>query len=196
MSVHWFESSPFHHHLRTLPPEMSFRFRLANRDDIPTLHALVESAYRGDAARAGWTHEADLLDGQRTDLQALSEMLADADQRIVIAMGDDRMAGCVSVQRKPPASAYLGMLTVRPDLQAQGLGRQLMAEAEALARTAFEAAIIEMTVIRQRPELIAYYERRGYARTGEARPFPHGDVRFGVPRTRELEFVVLAKSIG
>ncbi|HTG37954.1 GNAT family N-acetyltransferase [Sphingomonas sp.] len=174
---------------------MSFRFRFAIRDDIAAIHALVESAYRGDAARIGWTHEADLLDGQRTDPDALAELLRDPDQRMILAETDDDIAGCVAIERKSPDAAYLGMLTVRPDWQARGLGRLLMAEAEMTARALFDADAIEMTVIRQRGELIAYYERRGYCRTGEARPFPYGDTRFGVPRTDALAFVVLAKPL-
>lgn len=175
---------------------MSQRFRLAEPADIPALHALIESAYRGDAARVGWTHEADLLDGQRTDADALAAMLADPDQRILISAAGGETIGCVAVQAKRPDAAYLGMLTVRPDRQAGGLGRTMIAAAERLAKDSFGASCMEMTVIRQRSDLIAYYERRGYAATGERRPFPHHNPRFGEPRTPDLEFVVLARSIG
>ncbi|WP_176484533.1 GNAT family N-acetyltransferase [Sphingomonas spermidinifaciens] len=170
------------------------RFRTAVAADIPALHALIESAYRGDSARGGWTHEADLLGGQRTDAAALAEMIADPAQRVLIA-GDDAPTGCVAITAKPPATAYLGMLTVRPDLQGGGLGRALIAAAEDAARAIFAAEVMEMTVIRQRPELIAWYERRGYGQTGERRPFPHGDERFGVPVDPDLEFVVLEKPL-
>lgn len=175
---------------------MPDRFRIAGAYDIPALHALIESAYRGDAARVGWTHEADLLGGQRTDPDALGAMIADPDQRILIAeAADGATIGCVAIAARPPAGAYLGMLTVRPDLQTQGLGRRLIDAAEAEARAAFGAAAIEMTVIVQRRELIAWYERRGYRPTGERRPFPHGDPRFGLPKTEALEFVVLEKAL-
>lgn len=170
------------------------RFRTATAADIPALHALIESAYRGESARGGWTHEADLLGGQRTDAAALAAMIGDPQQRILVA-GDDLPVGCVAIAAKPPVTAYLGMLTVRPDLQAGGLGRRLIAAAEEAARAIFLADVMEMTVIRQRPELIAWYERRGYARTGETRPFPHGDPRFGLPVDPTLEFVVLEKSL-
>ncbi|WP_294262412.1 GNAT family N-acetyltransferase [uncultured Sphingomonas sp.] len=170
------------------------RFRTATPSDIPALHALIESAYRGDSARAGWTHEADLLGGQRTDADALADMIADPQQRILIA-GEDTPTGCVAITAKPPATAYLGMLTVKPDLQGAGLGRKLIAAAEEAARAIFAAETMEMTVIRQRPELIAWYERCGYVQTGERRPFPHGDARFGVPTDPALEFVVLEKPL-
>lgn len=164
--------------------------RPATSADIPALHALIERAYRGDSARGGWTHEADLLDGQRTDPAALAEMLADPAQVILVTGAP--LAGCVALRRLADR-AYLGMLTVAPQGQAHGLGRTLLEAAEALARC-WSAARIEMTVIRQRAELIAWYERRGYALTGETRPFPADDPRFGRPR-QALAFVVLEKRL-
>lgn len=170
------------------------RMRRARSDDLMPLHALIERAYRGDAARRGWTHEADLLDGQRTDLAALADMIADPDQQILMALDGPKPVGCVLLATKPAAPAYLGLLTVDPDRQANGLGSRLIAAAEEAA-AAQGASSIEMTVIRQRRELIAYYERRGYGRTGEERPFPLDDPRFGLPRTRDLAFVVLVKPL-
>lgn len=169
--------------------------RPATPADIPALHRLVERAYRGDSARQGWTHEADLLGGQRTDVAALGDIIADPAQRILIATGADDLIGCVQISQKNDNSAYLGLLSVEPDAQAGGLGKALIAAAERTARAEFAAKTMEMTVIRQRSELIAYYERRGYALTGEARPFPLDDVRFGLPVTRDLSFVVLAKAL-
>ena len=169
--------------------------RFATIADIPVLLSLVHGAYRGDTARKGWTHEADLLDGQRTDAPALEAMLADPDQRILIASDVGAPVGCVAIARVAVGKAYLGMLSVDPERQAGGLGRMLMAEAEAAAVREFGADRIEMTVIRQRAELIAWYERRGYALTGETRPFPLDDPRFGLPRTRELGFVVMEKRL-
>jgi predicted N-acetyltransferase YhbS len=170
--------------------------RLATRTDIPSLHILIESAYRGDTARQGWTHEADLLDGQRTDLASLTEIIDDSDQRILVALDGSDIIGCVQVARKEHGKSYLGLLSVDPRRQATGLGKQLIAAAEHAAVTYFGAHVIEMTVIKQRSELIAYYQRRGYSPTGEERPFPLSDVRFGLPKTSELAFVVLAKNIG
>ncbi|MET0270394.1 MAG: GNAT family N-acetyltransferase [Sphingomonas sp.] len=168
--------------------------RSARADDAAALHALIEGAYRGDGARIGWTHEADLLDGQRTDVAALSAILADPAQRLLVAEAAGERVGCVHVNRPATDVAYLGMLTVAPGRQAGGLGRRLIAAAEDVAR-GWGVAAMEMTVIRQRTELIAWYERRGYARTGETRPFPLDDPRFGIPRTRALAFVVLARRL-
>jgi ribosomal protein S18 acetylase RimI-like enzyme len=169
--------------------------RTATPADLPRLHALVESAYRGDSARTGWTHEADLLGGQRIDEAGLAEILEDPRQRILVAIDEGAIIGCVQISEKGGGTAYLGMLSVEPGRQAAGLGKLLIAAAEHDAQALFGARRIEMTVIRQRPELIAYYERRGYARTGEERPFPLDDPRFGLPRTRNLAFIVLARDL-
>ena len=170
-------------------------FRPAASSDVAGLHRLIESAYRGDSAKVGWTHEADLLGGQRTDQAELRDILADARRVILLAEVDGVLTGCVQVADQGQGLAYLGLLTVDPTRQAGGLGRRLIEAAEAEARCRFGATRMEMTVIRQRSELIAWYERRGYRLTGETRPFPLDDERFGLPQTRELEFVVMDKPL-
>jgi ribosomal protein S18 acetylase RimI-like enzyme len=170
-------------------------FERARIDDIDALHALVESAYRGESARRGWTHEADLLDGQRTDARALREIIEADKQVILLAKTGNSIAGCVQLSHVGDRLAYLGLLTVDPALQAAGLGKELLAASEQFVREQWQAEAIEMTVIRQRTDLITYYERRGYVRTGEHRPFPHGDPRFGLPKTPDLEFAVLRKPV-
>lgn len=169
--------------------------RKAEEQDVAALHKLVESAYRGDSAKRGWTHEADLLGGQRTDLEALREIVQDRNQTILLAMDGQNIDGCVQLVRVKEGLAYLGLLTVDPDRQAGGLGKILLNAAELYVSENWQAQTIEMTVIRQRADLIAYYERRGYALTGERRPFPLDDPRYGLPTTQELEFVVLRKEI-
>ncbi|MES2495042.1 MAG: GNAT family N-acetyltransferase [Pseudomonadota bacterium] len=164
--------------------------RRAEHGDLLQLHALVERAYRGEDARAGWTHEADIIrEGQRTSHGILAATVDDDNERLLLAIEDDRVIGCVQVSDRGHGSTYLGLLTVDPALQAGGLGKTLIAAAEAIAVSAFEAHAIEMTVIDQRPELIAYYERRGYRLTGERRPFP---VELDPP----LAMVVLEKALG
>ena len=165
----------------------------ATRDDLSELNALIESAYRGDSARAGWSHEADLLDGQRTDIKALEAAHADPGQHLLLFRDGERIAACVSLTDRGEGLAYLGLLTVDPQRQAIGLGRMMLAAAEEHAATDLGATRVEMTVIAQRVELLAWYERRGYVRTGERRPFPSSDPRFGEPRRDDLEFVVLEK---
>ena len=167
----------------------------ATPDILPALHALIESAYRGDTARTGWSHEADLLDGQRTDRESLAVMLADPAQQLLVLRDNDELRACVALTDKGAGLAYLGMLTVDPARQSAGLGRLILAAAEDHAAAHFGAARIEMTVIAQRGELIAWYERRGYALTGERRPFPAHDPRFGLPRRDDLAFVVMEKKL-
>jgi ribosomal protein S18 acetylase RimI-like enzyme len=170
-------------------------FRAAGTGDIPALHELVESAYRGEASRAGWTTEADLLGGQRTDPDALASIITGAASRMIVAEEDGVVVGCCQLEARGGGTAYLGMLAVRPPLQARGVGRRIVAEGEQVAREEWAATRVQMTVIRQRDELIAWYERLGYARTGETAPFPYGDARFGLPKVDDLEFVVLVKAL-
>jgi ribosomal protein S18 acetylase RimI-like enzyme len=169
--------------------------RPATGADAAAIAALVNSAYRGDSSRAGWTTEADLLGGQRTDPEAVAAIVAAPDDVVLVHERDEGIAACVHLERTP-AGCYLGMLTVRPTLQAGGVGRRLLASAEAWAAEHWGSARVYMTVIAQRPELIAWYERRGYTRTGERQPFPYGDARFGLPQRDDLVFEVLAKQLG
>lgn len=145
--------------------------RPATPTDLPRLHPVVERAYRGDSARMGWTHEADLLSDTRTDLATLASLI-DGDSRILIALDGDTILGCVNIADRGDGLAYLGLLCVGPELQARGIGKQLIAAAEATARDCFAADRVEMTVIDRRVELIAWYERHGYTRSHETRPFP------------------------
>ena len=145
--------------------------RVARRDDLTTLQPLIQRAYRGDDARAGWTHEADLLDGERIGVAELEAMIADPAERLLVGLDGERMVGCVRVANSRGGLAYLGLLCVDPLLQAGGYGKQLIAAAEATAREEFGADRIEMTVIDKRTELIAFYQRRGYVQAG-TRDFP------------------------
>ncbi len=170
--------------------------RMASAADAEQIVELIESAYRGPSSREGWTTEADLLDGQRTDVDAVTEAISREDVRLLLAVGAaGELLGCCQVERRGPTLAYFGSFAVRPGLQSRGLGRCLLAEAEQRTRRDWGVAVIEMTVIAQRLELIGWYERRGYALTGETRPFPYEDVRAGLPRRPDLHFVVLAKRL-
>ncbi|MBC2667388.1 GNAT family N-acetyltransferase [Novosphingobium flavum] len=148
-------------------------FRRAAVRDLPALRDLVEGTYRGERARAGWTHEADLLSGERTSDVELAAVLANPAQAMLVAEQDGAVIGTVTITRAAPGKAYLGMLSVAPQRQAGGLGRALIAAAEGEAVRCFGSNVMEMTVIDRRAELIAWYERRGYRRTGETRPFPY-----------------------
>jgi ribosomal protein S18 acetylase RimI-like enzyme len=172
--------------------------RCATVADAPALEALVNSAYRGDSSRAGWTTEADLLGGQRVDVDSLRALVARGavDGGAIVLVHEDPAGLAACVELEPRGSGcYLGMLTIRPTAQAGGLGRRLLAAAERYAVSRFGTREMQMTVIVQRTELLAWYERRGYRRTGERRPFPYGDPRFGLPKRPDLEFIVLSKAL-
>jgi ribosomal protein S18 acetylase RimI-like enzyme len=160
--------------------------------DLPAIVALVNASYRGESARQGWTHEADYIDGERTDLETLKADLAanpGAGLFVLRAPSEDELLGCVWLEPQAGGVWYLGLLTVRPDWQDRRLGRQMLAEAEATIRAA-GGARVRMTVVHLRDTLIAWYQRRGYEDTGERLPFPYGD-----PPRDDLHFVVLEKPI-
>jgi ribosomal protein S18 acetylase RimI-like enzyme len=185
---------------------LSLHYRYARPEDAEAIVALVQSAYRGESSRAGWTTEADLLDGQRTDRQDVLQAMAEPGSRIVLAHPAEEasardpaprkerpLVGSVLVQQDSAGVAHIGMFAVRPTLQSRGVGRALLGEAERVARQELGATRAEMTVIEQRLDILAWYERRGYRPTGATEPFPYGNPRFGLPRRPDLRFVVLAK---
>jgi ribosomal protein S18 acetylase RimI-like enzyme len=163
----------------------------ATEKDIPALDILVNSAYRGEGSKKGWTTEADLLDGLRTDAASLLKMLQDPDAVILKYNGQTGIEGCVYLKKKEDA-LYLGMLTVSPELQAKGMGKQLLAAAETHAKQK-GCTKITMTVISVRHELITWYERQGYQSTGQIEPFP-SDPAFGLPRLA-LFFIIMEKPL-
>jgi ribosomal protein S18 acetylase RimI-like enzyme len=175
--------------------ERTVPVRVAGIADLGNIVRLVESAYRGDGSRAGWTTEADLLAGQRTDPDLVRALVVSAHDAVLVTGDGTDLLGCCTVNIREGRVGF-GMFAVRPGTQGGGLGRALLGEAERYARERWSASRIEMTVIAQRAELIAWYERRGYVRTGETRPFPYGDERFGRPLRDDLHFVVLEKQLG
>jgi len=188
----------------TIMPTVMLSFRTATHDDIPALIALVTAAYRGDASRQGWTTEADLLDGQRIDAQMLRADLDAPDSAILLAIDSSdedrpRPVACANVAKQTAsdgiATAYFGMFSVDPGLQGGGIGKLVLAEAERIAHDTLGCSRIRMTVIDSREELIAYYERRGYIRTGIRKPFPYGDPRYGLPKRDDLRFEILEKTL-
>ena len=155
---------------------------------------LVTSAYRGDSSRAGWTTEADFLDGNRIDPDVLRADIERPRSRVLLAERDGELLACAHVSEEDGAG-YFGMFSVVPGLQGGGIGKQVLAECERIARDEWRLPAMRMTVIDIRDELIAFYERRGYRRTGILKPFPYGDERFGLPKRDDLRFEVLEKGL-
>ncbi|WP_405706952.1 GNAT family N-acetyltransferase [Streptomyces xanthophaeus] len=176
------------------PGPAPLNFRSAEEADVPELVALVESAYRGDASRDGWTTEADYLEGQRTDADGVRQVISTPDSTLLVVERDGGIVACCQLEHRGD-HVYFGMFAVRPGLQGGGLGKQILAEAERRAGEVWGAEEMRMTVVNVREELIAYYERRGYRRTGELSPFPYGDERFGIPLRTDLAFELLVKPL-
>ena len=162
----------------------------ATTQDIPQLVTLINSAYRGEHSKKGWTTEADLLDGVRTDPGGLEKMMA-KENAVILKYSDEAnvVQGCVYLEERD-RKMYLGMLTVSPLLQAKGIGKKLLVQAEKYAEDK-KCSTVEMTVISVRDELIKWYEKYGYRKTGETKPFPT-DPKFGIPK-QPLEFIVMEK---
>ncbi len=201
-------------------------FRFATIDDVPAVVALVESAYRGESSRVGWTTEADLLHGQRTDEAMVAEALGRDGVEVLLGERGGELIACCELtepggERDPQASgasgraergdaasthgcsaesrsegaAYLGMFAVRPQLQGGGIGRAVLDEAARIARDDWGAAALELSTLQPREELIAWYERCGFTRTGELRAFPYGEPRFGIPQRPDIQQVVLSRPL-
>ncbi|MDO4708712.1 MAG: GNAT family N-acetyltransferase [Pseudomonadota bacterium] len=173
---------------------MKLDFRHAVQADIPQLLALVTAAYRGDASRQSWTTEADLLDGSRTDAELLAADIDAADSLVLLGEHAGKLIACAHLAMQPDAG-YFGMFSVCPRLQGQGIGKQMLLEAERIVREDFRKPLMRMQVIDLREELIAFYQRRGYHPTGQYSPFPYGDTRFGKPRRKDLRFAILEKPL-
>jgi ribosomal protein S18 acetylase RimI-like enzyme len=168
--------------------------RLARPADAGVLVDLIRSAYRGQDSRAGWTSEADLVEGERISRDQVLAMISRGGSLLLAAEQDGAIVACCQLQDQGAGLAYFGTFAVSPKAQGAGLGRQVMAEAERQAVATFNATRLEMTVLAQQEALIAYYERRGFGRTGETRPFP-ADPRYARPVRDDLYFVVLVKTL-
>ena len=164
----------------------------ATIEDVSSLNKLINSAYRGESSKKGWTTEANILEGGRTTEKELTEIIQDKKNTILRFTENNEIIGCVLLIEKKD-QLYLGMLTVSPTLQNSGIGKKLMQQAEIFASELGLFKIV-MTVITVREELIAWYKRHGYVDTGAREPFPVSDV-FSQTSKEPLEFMVLEKRI-
>jgi len=174
-------------------------FRQAESKDTRAIVALVDSAYRGETSRAGWTTEADLLDGRRTYSEEVEAIITEPHNKIIMLEDESQLIASVHIKKSSSnengGRAYLGMFAVSPNFQNQGIGKAMLSYVAKVVVEEWQCREIEMTVIRQRVELIAWYEKLGYRVTGETRAFPYGDERYGIPKRQDLVLDVLMKRI-
>ena len=161
--------------------------------DVSSLNTLINSAYRGESSKKGWTTEANILEGLRTTEEELSDTILNPKNTILKFTENDQIIGCVLLIEKEQ-QLYLGMLTVSPELQNSGVGKKLLQQAEIHGQGLLLPKIV-MTVISVRPELIAWYKRNGYVDTGAREPFPVSDVYIPITE-KPLEFIFMEKRIG
>lgn len=167
----------------------------ARDEDLPHVVTLLNQAYRDNSSQSAWTTEVGLIDGDRISEETLGQDVADKpDARLMVYKPEGKVKGCVWLEPSGNDVWYLGSLAVDPGMQNAGLGRRLMAAAEAYIRL-HGGRQVKMTVIDVRDALLAWYERRGYQRTGITEPFPYGDTRFGTPTRPGLQFEVLTKAL-
>ena len=167
----------------------------ARAGDVPAIVELINGAYRGETSRRGWTNEIGLVEGRRIDAPTVAALVANPDEAVLVLRAQSGLFACAHVAPLENGVAVIALLTVRPALQASGIGRQMLAAAERYAAAHFGAKAIEITVVSVREELIAWYERRGYVATGELRPYPYNDERFGIPLREGLTMLVMRRAL-
>ena len=164
----------------------------ARDSDWRGIVALANAAFRGTG---GWNAETGLIEGDRIGLDLLAEDLeAEPDAILLVHRVARDLLACVKLAPKSPGIWHLGLLAVRPDLQARQIGRRVLEAAEEYARRR-GGVKMRIGVIDARDTLIAWYERRGYRLTGESEPFPYGDDRFGRPLRPDMRFLILEKEL-
>lgn len=168
-------------------------FRIAAVDDAALIAELVNLAYRGEDSRQGWTTEADLLDGRRTTAGEVRQLIEADESRLLLCLREAELLGSIHLEREGD-DVHIGMFVIRPALQGNGLGKRLLQAAEAAAQQMWQVKNAVMHVITCRHELIAFYLRRGYARTGVLRDFPENPSLW-TPKVTGLQLEVLEKRL-
>lgn len=171
-----------------------FTYRVATIDDIENIVRLVESAYRGDSSRHGWTTEADFIDGQRTDREEVLSLLEKPNHAFLLCEEGDQLVATTQLN-KTPDKAYLGMFAVDPLKQGGGIGLSLLKQAEKYVQDRWGSRSLQMSVISIRTELIDWYMRHGYKKTGVVSFFPYGEPRYGIPNRDDLVLEMLEKKL-
>ena len=174
--------------------EAKLQFRIAQHEDIAEIVSLVESAYRGESSRKGWTTEAAFIEGQRTDEQEVFELMNKADSIFMLCFDSGSLLASVQIEKQQD-NAYLGMFAVNPEMQGGGIGSMLLDQVETYAKNEWACHAMQITVITIRNELISWYLRNGYKSAGVFKRFPYEEPRFGQPKRGDLMLEVYEKPI-
>ncbi len=168
-----------------------FTLTQASHDHCQDICDLINLTYRGDS---GWTRETHIISGDRTNLDEITLAMAKPNAQFYVVYLEQQLATCVYLAQEQHQAAYIGYFSVHPDFQGQGIGKHILQQAEAIAKKQFSALKIRMYVVSQRPELIAFYQRRGYQRVGSQTPYPL-ELKIGVPKVPGLTIEYLEKSL-
>ena len=152
---------------------------------------LINLTYRGES---GWTRETHIIGGNRTNLDEITQAMEKTDAQFYVVYLKQRLVTCIYLAKEQHQTAYVGFFSVHPDFQGKGIGKYILQQAETIAKVQFSAIKIRMYVVSQRPELIAFYERRGYQRTGSQDPYPL-HLKIGVPKIFGLTIEYLEKLV-
>lgn len=150
-------------------------FYKAELVDAAAISALINHCFRGEVSRQGWTTEADIVAGKRTTSSEVASVIKRPDAFVLMGVLDDEIVATVCCDKQMIAgkqTAHFGKVSVKPNLQNKGYGKDLIHAAEAMTKREWRVLGFHMSVISLRTELIAYYERLGYERTGELEAFP------------------------
>ena len=169
------------------------RYRKARPEDAEAITKLVNDAYRPTAAERGWTDESALVSGDRTSANQVKEAIARKNSVVLLSLLGEEVVACVHVEQVR-GDAHIGMLSVSPQLQGAGIGKEILEYAENYAEQQFRAEKFVMLVVSLRSELLAFYRRRGYEPTGEVMDYPHS-AGVGVPKRNDLKIQVLEKAV-
>jgi ribosomal protein S18 acetylase RimI-like enzyme len=171
---------------------MQLELRMAFEANAEEIVALVNRAYHPSPQEPCWTHESNLIFGRRTTTQQVLSLFREQSAILLLCL-ESKIVACVHVEGSQSGTAYIGMLATEPKLQAQGLGKQMLLHAEAYAKEHFRASAFKMLILSSRPELLAFYKRRGYVQTGETEEYPFADI--GQPIVPGLHFLSLIKTM-
>ncbi|MEI7916647.1 MAG: GNAT family N-acetyltransferase [Methylophilaceae bacterium] len=168
-------------------------FHKAELSDAISIAELVNSAYRGEISRAGWTTEADLLDGLRITTPEVATLIKREDAFVLVGVLRDQIIASIACEHLENTAKF-GLIAVKPTLQNKGYGREMIKAAEAITAREWRVAGFYMSVITLRTELIEFYERLGFERSGQFEDFPENPALWQ-PKVQTLALEYLVKLI-